>query len=360
MVNRERLIETFLALVRIDSPSGEEEALAEALTGRLESLGASVVRDAFGNLIARLDGAGEPLFFGSHLDTVEPGRGVKPVIDGDLIRTDGSTVLGGDAKAGIAAILEGLTAAREQGLAHPPLEIVLTRHEESGLGGAVNLDYTLIKARRGVEFDGEGPVTNVTIAAPARVSVEARFTGRGAHAGVEPERGISAVQMAARFVAGYPQGRLDPETTSNIGLITGGTAVNAVPEHASVQGEFRSRDPGRLADLRRQVETLAATVESEFPGGRVALSLKDEFGGYRMDPSSPTVQMVTDALARIGLRPDFIASGGATDANIFALHGMEVAVVGLGGQDFHTVRETVSIQRLTEAARFCLALISGP
>ncbi len=359
MIDKDRLLRTFLDLVKIDSPSGEEEAIAQELTLRLAALGANVQRDAFGNLIAKLDGEGEALLLGAHMDTVEPGRSIQPVIDGDVVRTDGSTVLGGDPKAGVAAILEALASIQEDGAKHPPVEIVLTRHEESALGGSHNLDYSLVTARRGVEFDGEGPVSNITIAAPARLSVQATFIGRGAHAGVEPDKGVSAIQMAARFVAGYPQGRLDDESTGNIGLISGGTAVNAVPSTATIAAEVRSRDPVRLEALKAEIAALATRVGQEFPGGRVQLEVRQEFGGYKLNQSDPAVAWASAALRKIGLSPALIDSGGATDANNYAVHGLQVVVVGLGGEDFHTVRESLSIANLVDAARFCAALLTA-
>ena len=357
-INRERLLQTFLDLVRIDSPSGEEEAVAQDVARRLEALGATTKRDAFGNLIGRLAGEGEPILLGTHLDTVEPGRGIEPIIEGDLVHTDGSTVLGGDPKAGLAAILEGLTAVIESALPHGAVEMVFSRFEESGLEGSQNLDYSLLTAKAGVEFDGEGPVSNVTIAAPARARVDVTFSGRGAHAGVEPEKGLSAIQMAAKFIEGYPQGRLDGESTGNIGLIEGGSAINAVPETARVRAEVRSRNGETYQALKAEIEVLVAQVEAAFPEGKVELEMEDMFGGYRLPQDAGAVSLVSDAIRKIGLKPAFIASGGATDANNMAVHGIEMAVVGLGGFDFHTVRESLSIENMVDAARFCVALLT--
>ncbi|HEY7270943.1 MAG TPA: M20/M25/M40 family metallo-hydrolase, partial [Dehalococcoidia bacterium] len=354
-----RLLATFLDLVRIDSPSGEEDAIAAELTHRLEALGATVRRDAYGNVIAGIGEGGEPFLLGSHMDTVEPGRGVKPVVDGGVIRSDGSTVLGGDAKSGVTAILEGMAAVKASGAPLPALEIVFTRREESGLEGAANLDYSMLTAKRGAEFDGEGAVSNVTIEAPGRISAELHFKGRGAHAGAWPERGISAIAMAARFVAGFPQGRIDGDTTANIGLISGGTAVNAVSADAAVSAEARSRDPSKLEKVRQQILTLVEDVRAAFPEGRVEYELREEFGGYKIAQEHPVVLAVTQAMRGAGFEPNLIASGGATDANVYALHGIEVVVVGLGGDDFHTVRESISVAALNDAARFCEALIAS-
>jgi len=195
------------------------------------------------------------------------------------------------------------------------------------------------------------------VAAPGRLSIEARFRGRGAHAGVEPEKGVSAIAMAAGFVAGFPQGRVDAETTANIGLISGGSAVNAVPETAVVEGEARSRDPAKLEALRSRILSLARQVEGASPGGRVECEIRSEFAGYKLDAGHPLLKEVSAALARIGLQPEFIASGGATDANNYAAHGLDVAVVGLGGRDFHTVRESIAVRDMVDVARFCLALL---
>jgi tripeptide aminopeptidase len=359
VVNEQRLLQTFLDLIAIDSPSGEEEAFAADLERRLRALGAEVRRDSYGNVIARLGAAGEPFLLGAHMDTVEPGRGIRPIVRDGVVCTDGATVLGGDPKAGVAAILEAVTAALEAGVSLPALELVFTRGEESGLLGSANLDYSLVSARRGVEFDGEGPVNMITVAAPGRLSIEARFVGRGAHAGVEPEKGISAIAMAAAFVAGFPQGRIDAETTANVGLISGGSAVNAVPETARISAEARSRDPAKLESLRLQALALARQVEAAFPGGRVECDVRPEFAGYKLDERHPLVKEVSAAIARIGLQPELIASGGATDANNYAAHGLDVVVVGLGGRDFHTVRESVAVGDLVKTGRFCLALLEA-
>lgn len=359
MVDRNRLLATFLDLVRIDSPSGEEDSFARHLGGKLEALGAEVRRDAYGNVIARLGVGDAPFLLASHMDTVEPGRGIQPLVEGGVIRTDGSTVLGGDPKAGVAAILEGIAGVRHAGGKLPALELVFTRGEEMGLEGSSNLDYTMLRAKRGVEFDGEGPVQKITVAAPGRLKADIRFTGRGAHAGVEPEKGVSAIKMAALFVQGFPQGRLDDETTANIGLISGGTASNAVPETASVAAEARSRDRAKLAALRQQALDLVARVEREFPEGSVECVLRQEFAGYRLDPSHPLVQVVATAMKGAALSPELISSGGASDANNYAGHGIDVVVVGLGGRDFHTVRESIAVPDLVDAARFCEALIES-
>jgi tripeptide aminopeptidase len=357
MINRDRLVQTFLELVRIDSPSGKEQAIAAHLTALLEELGGQVAPDAHGNVIAAFDGAGAPLLLSAHMDTVQPGEGIRPIIEGETIRTDGSTVLGGDPKAGVAAIIEALRSLQEDGAARRAVEVAFTRGEEIGLVGARHLDYERLRARQALVFDGEGSVANITSEAPSQVTLDLRVTGRAAHAGVEPEKGISAILIASEFVAAFPQGRHDAETTGNVGLIQGGSARNAVPEEARVAAELRSRDKAKLAALRERVERTVETLRRRYPEATIELDAQDEYGSYKLGPDDAVVKLASAALRQIGLEPQLLASGGGTDGNIFTTKGIEAVVVGLGGEHFHTKQETLSIANMHAAARFCEAVL---
>ena len=209
MANRDRLIKLLKDLIRIDSPSGEEDAMDREISGRLLELGLKVHHDSFNNVIAKLPGSGEPVLLSAHLDTVEPGRGIQPKLDGDVLRSDGSTILGGDCKAGVSIIMEALTAVVESGAPHLPVEAVFTRHEEGGLVGAHHLDFGLLTAKGGVVLDGEGPASRASLAAPSQNVVTGNITGRAAHAGLEPENGISAIIIAAEILTRLPLGRID-------------------------------------------------------------------------------------------------------------------------------------------------------
>jgi tripeptide aminopeptidase len=353
VIQRERVLATLLELIAIDSPSGEEAAIAEEICRRLEALGATVRQDAHGNVIADIQGDGEPLLLSAHMDTVQPGLGIKPIVDGDTLRTDGTTILAGDPKAGVTAILEGLRSLREQGSRHRAVQIVITRGEEMGLVGSQHLDYSMVRARQGFVFDGEGPVSKVTIAAPSQYSVEATIIGRAAHAGVEPEKGIPAIRIAAELIAALPQGRLDAETTANIGLISGGSARNAVAERCWFKGEFRSRSPERLQAVRAEYERVIREAQARHPAATFDVQLIDLYQGYRVDESAPLLDFARRVIAAIGRAPELVESGGGTDANNFSRHGIQALVVGLGGEHFHTVRESLEIPNLVDAARFC-------
>ncbi len=236
MADQERLVKTLIELIKIDSPSGEEDAMDEAVSSRLEALGLKVSHDSYNNVIAKLAGHGQPVMLSAHLDTVEPGRGIKPIVDGDVLRSDGSTILGGDCKAGVAIVLEALTATIDSGRGNRAVEVVFTRHEEGGLVGAHNLDFSMVSAKEGVVFDGEGPPSRITISAPSQNVVTAKIKGRAAHAGLEPEKGISALLIAAEILGQLPLGRIDEETTANIGRLEGGLKRNIIPEQAFLDG----------------------------------------------------------------------------------------------------------------------------
>jgi tripeptide aminopeptidase len=322
-------------------------------------LGFIVVRDNHGNVIASEEGD-EPLMLSAHMDTVEPGRGIKPIVSGGRIHTDGSTILGGDCKAGIAAILEGLEAIRDDLSERVPVQVVITRGEEVGLMGAKNLDFSLIVAKEGVIFDGGGPVSKVTIASPTYIRFDVQVTGRAAHAGVEPEKGISAIVIASEIIVHLPQGRIDEETTLNVGTIAGGTVRNAVPESASFSGEFRSRNPETLERVRHQVLEALEAARQKYPEADIHEEMEVQFEMYSLAGDDQIVTRVTRAIAALDLKSELGASGGGTDANIFNLHGTPSVVVGMATRDMHTTREHLEIDDLVDAARFCYSLLTAP
>ena len=277
MADQERLVKSLIDLIKVDSPSGEEDAMDEKVSFQLEALGLKVSHDSYNNVIAKLAGRGEPAMLSAHLDTVEPGRGIKPIVDGGVLRSDGSTILGGDCKAGVAIVLEALTAVLESGGGNRAIEVVFTRHEEGGLVGAHHLDFSMVSAKEGIVFDGEGPPNRVTVSAPSQNVVTAKITGRAAHAGLEPEKGISALLIAADILGKLPLGRIDEETTANIGRLEGGLKRNIIPEEATLDGEFRSRSNEKLADMERD------EVASRYPEAKISLDIVNTYQAYRIE-----------------------------------------------------------------------------
>ena len=357
MIDQERLVSAFCELVKIDSPSDEEEDVAQHLTAQLTRLGFTVERDAHGNLIASEEGA-DPLLLSAHMDTVEPGRSINPQVVGDRVTSDGTTILGGDCKAGVASIMEALESAVEDGSPRRPVQVVFTRGEEIGLVGAANLDYSMIKCKEAVVFDGNGPVNTITGASPTYMKFDVTVTGRGAHAGVEPEKGLSAIRIASEIINELPNGRLDDETTFNVGLITGGTVRNAVPVEATFGGEFRSHNTETVDLLRMQVAVTLQRAREKYHEATIDDELEMMFQMYNLDPNEPVVRLVTGLLRNLRLEPDIRPSGGGTDANAMRLNGIDCVVVGMSTNEMHTVNEYVVIPDLMATARFCQTLMT--
>jgi len=360
LADQERLVKTLMELIKIDSPSGEEDAMDAEVSARLESMGLKVSHDTYNNVIAKLPGEGSPIMLSAHLDTVEPGRGIKPIVDGGVVRSDGSTILGGDCKAGVAIVLEGLAAANESnGGGNRAIEVVFTRHEEGGLVGAHHLDFSMVSATTGIVFDGEGPPNRIILSAPSQNVVTAQITGRAAHAGLEPEKGISALLIAADILGQLPLGRIDEETTANIGRLEGGLKRNIIPEQAFLDGEFRSRSNEKLADLERKFRGVFEEVASRYPEAKIDLDIVNTYQAYNIDAGSEAVAMISRALAGMGMKPVLETTGGGSDANVFIEKGITAVPVGIGVRDFHTTWETAVIAEVFQGAQMCEAVIRG-
>jgi tripeptide aminopeptidase len=375
MIRCDRLKSLLLELLRIDSLSRMEREIALRLKRELEAVGAEVRIDAaggevggnVGNLIARIRGTvpdAPPLLLSAHMDTVAPGEGVRPVVDADLIRSDGTTILGGDDKSGLAIICEVARSLREQAIPHGDLEIVFTICEEVGLLGAKHLDLSRLKARRGVVLDSEDPGQVIT-RAPACDRMEFRVRGVEAHAGVCPERGISAIRIAARAIAGMRLGRIDDETTANVGVIEGGLATNIVPALVLVRAEARSHDEAKLqaqtGHMRRRFEEAVADAQIELDrvrrNGQVEVEIRREYPRMAVSDNSAIVRLLTEAATNLGHHVGTTATGGGCDANIFNGKGIETVNLGTGMQAIHTLRESVNLTHLYKAAAIVLEAV---
>lgn len=356
MINQDRLMATFLELVQIDSPSGQEEEIAQHLATELMSIGLAAERDATGNVIARLAGEGEPILLCAHMDTVGPGRGVKPVVREGIITSDGTTILGADDKSGVAVILEVLHVLVEQGLPHPPLEIALTVSEENGLKGAKGLDLSGFRAREGVVLDSGGEIGTIIVTAPSHDKIRAVVHGKAAHAGVEPEKGINAIMVAAEAIAAMPLGRIDEETTANIGRIQGGTATNIVPDRVEIAGEARSHNEKKLeAQVQAMVGALKKAAERR--GATVEISVERSYSAFRLTEEDSIVRRAMAAAKTLGLTPILMPSGGGSDANIFNAQGIATINISTGMEKVHTTEECIAVANMVKCAEFLLAIL---
>jgi tripeptide aminopeptidase len=375
MINQERVKNLLLELVQIDSVSREERGVAERIKQLCEEMGAEVFIDDAGskvggdtgNVIARFPGTiadAEPIMMSAHMDTVVPGRGVKPVVDGDIIRTDGTTVLGGDDKSGCAVILETIRSLQEQSIPHAPIDAVFSICEEVGLLGAKHLDMSKVRARYGLVFDSDDPGFLFT-KGPSSNHFEFKIYGLESHAGVAPEEGISAIKIAAEGIAAMKLGRIDDETTANIGVIQGGEATNIITNFVILKGEARSLDDSKLeaqtAHMVKCLEDAAAKYEVTVDGvttrGRVESEVTREYHSMDVSDDSRVVKLVKEAASRMGLDVKTLASGGGCDANIFNKRGIECANLGTGMRAIHTVKEWLDVKDMYASAEMTLEIM---
>jgi tripeptide aminopeptidase len=375
LINQERIKNLLIELIKIDSLSRREYAVAMRLKREMEDLGAAVAIDDagqrvggnVGNLIASFTGSNPsapPLLLSAHMDTVVPGEGIVPILDGDILHTDGRTVLGGDDKSGVAIICEAIRTLREQKIPYGDIDVVFTICEESGLVGAKCLDTGRLRARTGLVLDSDS-VGFLFTRGPGANRLEFRIHGLEAHAGVCPEKGISAIKVAAEGIAQMKLGRIDDETTANIGLIEGGMAVNIVPNSVLLRGEARSHSPEKLEQQTRHMlgclEAAAARHTLALDGkdfqARVEAKIERDYDRMNVSESAPIVRLVYAAGKKLNVNVTTQATGGGCDANIFNQKGLEVANLGTGMRDIHTVKEWLDLKDLYLSAEMVLEIL---
>lgn len=375
--NKKRLVDTFLELVRTDSESFHEKQMQELLTAKLSALGCSVYVDragkkydtnAQGNIIASFKGTvkSKPFLLCAHMDTVSPGRGVKPVVKKDKITSDGTTILGADDKAGIAVILETLAVLKETGGKYPPVEVLITLTEESGMCGAKNLEYTKLKSREGLILDNE-ETEFLLVQGPAVNTVEVHIKGVAAHAGVCPEEGISAVEVAAKALSIMKLGRIDKETVANFGIVQGGRATNIVMDELYLKGEARSLSDAKLAKqtahmkacFDKAAKLFAKTVKGKAIRPKITFTAVRRYPAVHISRTHPMVKRVIAAGKAAGIAIKPAACGGGCDANILSGYGFTVPNLGVGACNCHTLQEYLNLKDFFAACGLVLDVVSG-
>jgi tripeptide aminopeptidase len=352
----------FLELAAIPSPSGEEEVVAERVRAYLRDLGIQAEADAAGNLLARLPAAGgeagEPIFLCAHLDTVPPSGPIEPVVEDGVVTNGAGTILGADDKAAVAVLLEAARLILAEGRPHTGVELLFTTREETGLEGAFAFDASQLESRLGFVYDYSGPVGEVVVAAPFGRAIDVVFTGRPAHAGINPEDGRSAIVAAARAISDLRLGRLDEETTANVGLIDGGSALNVVPARCRVAVEARSRDERKLAELIQEmldsISFAASVSECE-----VETTVEDKYRGYRLASDDPALVLARTALERAGFTPREVEVGGGSDANVFNERGLPCVTLANAMTEIHTPDEHIAVADLEAMVDVTLALLDA-
>ena len=364
-LNRDRLAQSFTKLCEISSPSRQEGRISAYLKEVFTDLGADLIYEdqsaertgsESGNLIIRFNGdlpAQDGFFLSCHMDTVQPGEGVQVVRTGDIFTSKGDTILGSDDKAGIAAIIEAMQMLKESGEKHPMIEVVITTCEEIGLLGAKHVEYDKIQTKFGYALDSSG-IDNVIIGAPAANKMKITIKGQAAHAGLCPEAGINALTLAVEAIGKLKLGRLDQESTCNLGVIKGGVATNIVPEEISIEGEVRSHSQEKLQHYTKEItDSFQSVIDSwqptELTGeARPSLSIDidDDYPALAIERDSAVLKRIDAAAQAAGKSLEYIIAGGGSDANIFCGAGLPTAIVATGMEKVHTLEEQLDLKDL--------------
>ncbi len=375
-INFDRLAATFISLCEIDSPSRGEKVHAEHLANIFAGLGADEIftddsaaetGSDTGNLVVRFSSPGldlDPVFFNCHLDVITPCHGVKVNFSNGVFSSRGDTVLGGDDKGGIAILIEALQTLRDNGRLFGPVEFIFTTCEEIGLLGAKAFNPALLTAKMGYALDSTGVDVAIT-AAPAAQEFQATIFGLAAHAGLHPEQGINALRLAGLALARLKLGRLDPESTANIGLVSGGTAVNIVPDKISLRGEVRSHSLNKLNQhLSDILDIFNDVVVACPPPAKSAQKPSLEFQVWGQYPrmflsdDARVLRRIRRAADCLDRNISFVKAGGGSDANIFNNIDLETAILGIGMTDVHSTHETIAIQDMARTAELIVSMLT--
>jgi tripeptide aminopeptidase len=381
-LNEQRIVDHFLELVRIDTPSHEERPMADYLMRFLkEDLNCEIKEDdagqqvlrgmseekkkllahqaETGNVIATMKGNVEgapPLLFTAHMDTVVSNRGIQTKIENGVIRTDGTTILGADDRAGIVAILEALRYIKENEVKHGDLQVIFTITEETGLYGSRYLDKENIIAQSAFVMDSGGPPDTIITSAPTEIDFTIRIDGKAAHAGVNPEDGLNAISVAAEAISKLQLGRIDEETTLNIGVIQGGEKTNIVCDRCEIFGEARSRNEQKLSEQMNKVQT-AFTLAAEKWGAKVDFEEQKIYEGFNLNEEDEVVRLAMEGLRKAGLDPKLAPRGGGSDTNNLNSKGIPAVNLGVGANNDHTVEENVKVADLVSATKTVIGII---
>ncbi len=367
-MNKETIIPKFLDYVRISSPSYKEGNFAEVIKKDMKKIGFEVIVDDAGikagsdtgNVIGYLSGNKdiEPIMFCAHMDTVTPCNNIEPIIEDGIIKSKGDTILSADDKAGIIAILEGIRHIKENNIPHGDIEVVFTICEEVGLYGSKYLDYSKIKSKMAFVLDASGDIGGVNVQGPAQAQIHAKFHGKAAHAGLNPEKGINAIQVASRAIDRMSLLRIDEETTANIGVIKGGSATNIVADYVEVEFEARSLNEEKL---NKQVNHMVEAMEEaakEF-NANVDIKVDNSYPTFKLDKDEPILKIIENAMNKVTIPYMPKPTGGGSDTNIFNGNGLKAATLGIGMFGAHSVDEYIAEEDIVKTAEIVVAIIEN-
>jgi len=342
------LIDIFFKMVQINSESGEEKEFIAYLKDLFtKELKAKCIIDNYGNLIAKVPAKNttrtEPVLFGVHADTVKPGKNIEPILKDGIIHSKTDTILGADDKAGIAELFEAIRRAEQ----YPPLEIAVSREEEIGLKGSKNIDTSLLNSKTGFLIDMD-TLKDIVIGGPSYMSIDVDITGKAAHAGMEPEKGISSIKAASYAISMLKEGWIDKETTVNVGIIKGGQVLNAVPEKTNVKIECRSQSHEKCVRQSNLIKEVFLTAAKSI-GARAEVKMELSMKASHISEDAEVVEIAKRAVSSVGLKPNVRIICGGTDASNYNEKGIETVVIGMGAKAEHTKEESIAVVDMERA-----------
>ena len=354
-MDKERLVNTFCDLVKIPSETPNDQEFIAYMAKLLKEEGAEIVHDAFGNLLAKFaaknSNSKEPIMFCCHADTVKPGIGIQPIVENGIVRSKGDTILGADDKAGIAEVLEMLRSAKK----HPPIEFLVVRCEEVSPGGAENLDYKLLKSKMGYVIDMDTP-DEIIVGGPTYFVLHVKYKGKAAHAGVCPEKGISAIQAACVAISRLKLGRIDEGSTANIGVIKGGKNMNSIPEDLEIFAECRSLDDKKAHQIADEMTTIFTQSAKEF-GAHVSVERTTALEAYKIPEDSRVVQIAIKAMEKNNIKAAVKYIAGGTDATHLNHYGIQTAALGIGARQMHSTKEHAIIDEIVATTKIIITIV---
>lgn len=363
MISKERILNLFLDLVKIDSPSLRENNVADYLVSLMQKTGYKVKKDCAGdacggntgNIVVKIPatGHGTPIAFSAHMDCVNPCVGVQPIVKDDIVYSSGDTVLGGDDKAGIAIMIEAVRHLEEESIPHPEIYFIFSICEESGMHGAKNMDTNLLSTDNIVVLDSSGGVGTIVVESPSKAGIDIIFKGKSAHAGVSPESGISAIQIAAEAVSNMHLLRINKGTTANLGKIEGGGATNIVTDYVTLSAEVRSTNDESLHSQLDHMQKCCTDAAAKF-GGICTFDYEISYPALHVDESCQLLVKVEQSCKNIGCTPKRVSTGGGSDANVLYGKGYNALTIGIGMNKVHTVNESIAIKSMTD----CVELVA--
>ncbi len=361
MINRQETIDTFCEIVKIDSPSYEEEKMIEYCKNFLDKRGFEVKVIPFthqgkttANVYAykkgTLDGG---IILGAHMDVVKPNIGITPVVKKDVITSNGTTVLGGDDKIAIAGIFNAIDEIIKNQLPHRDIELAITSAEEVGVVGAKYLTGNNFIHKQGVIFDAGGRFGGMVTGAPTHDVYDIIIRGTSSHAGISPESGDNAIIKAAKIIPLLPNGRINEQTVANVGTIKGGKATNIVPDEVIIKGEIRSFDTVEVDSKIKKIKSLLLDnlKESDYE-----IKIEREYECYEYAETHDLVKRVAGAISKTGIEPRYFKTGGGSDANAFNKNGLEIVNVSCGMMKPHSLDEFIYIDDMIKIAELCVIL----